>query len=173
MNTFGQRACVGALAFVFTTFGTASHAEDIEITHCYSGTFVTFSQIKDVPILVSWAQNGIVMSAHPKKLLHNAVVRCEGVQIGGGASRSGHGFCKIVDDDGDAYHCPDSPHGARLRSEISPWHRKMERCHWQPALHAHRTQPAEQRCHAGYLSDLPAGGGAVRSSELGLATPRR
>ena len=47
MNTFGQRACVGALAFVFTTFGTASHAEDIEITHCYSGTFVTFSQDGD------------------------------------------------------------------------------------------------------------------------------
>jgi len=50
---------------------------------------VTFSQIKDVPVLVSWAQNGIGMSAHSKKLLHNAVVRCEGVQTRGGASRSG------------------------------------------------------------------------------------
>lgn len=90
------------LAGVFAAFGTTSYAEEIEITHCYSGTFVTFSQINDVPVLVSWAQNGIAMSAHPKKLLHNAVIHCEGVQIGGGASRSGHGFCKIVDDEGDA-----------------------------------------------------------------------
>ena len=104
MNRSGQRACAGALAFVLSVsgLGATSYAEAIEITHCYSGTVVTISQIKDVPPVFSWAQNGIIMSAHPKKLLHNAVVHCEGVQTGAGAARSGYGLCKIVDDDGDA-----------------------------------------------------------------------
>jgi hypothetical protein len=58
--------------------------------------------MKDPPALVTWSQNGIIMSAHPRKLLNNAVSHCEGVQVGGGATRVGNGFCKIVDEDGDA-----------------------------------------------------------------------
>jgi hypothetical protein len=34
-------------------------------------------------------------------MLDSAVVHCEGVQRGAGPERYGHGFCKIVDDDGD------------------------------------------------------------------------
>src|SRR5919205_3403234 len=84
MSTSGQRARVGALAFVFATFG-AAYAEELEITHCYSGTFVTFNKAEGTSTLLSWAQNGIIMSTHPKKLFQNAVVHCEGIQIGAGA----------------------------------------------------------------------------------------
>jgi hypothetical protein len=42
------------------------------------------------------------MSSHPKKLLHNAVVHCEGIQIGTRETGSGQGYCKIIDEDGDA-----------------------------------------------------------------------
>ena len=101
MNASEQRAWVGLLAVVFAAFGMTSHAEEIEITHCYSGAFVTFNKTEGTSTLLSWAQNGIIMSAHPRKLLHNAVVHCEGIQIGAGAARSLHGFCRIMDDDGD------------------------------------------------------------------------
>jgi hypothetical protein len=103
MNTSGQRTCiyVVALAIAFLSFGRTSQAEDIEITHCYSGAFVQFNKTEGTSPLLSWAQNGIIMSAHPKKLLQNAVIHCEGIQIGLGQSRSLHGFCKIMDDDGD------------------------------------------------------------------------
>jgi hypothetical protein len=93
-------ARVVALGFVFATFG-AAYAEELEITHCYSGTFVTFNKAEGTSTLLSWAQNGIIMSTHPKKLLQDAVVHCEGIQIGAGAARSLHGFCRIMDDDGD------------------------------------------------------------------------
>ncbi len=35
------------------------------------------------------------------KLLDSAVVHCEGVEHGFGASRTGYGLCKITDNDGD------------------------------------------------------------------------
>ncbi len=75
-------------------------AEDLEITHCYSGSGTLFSH--GAIVLASWTQNGIVMSHHPKQLLHNAVVHCEGIQRGGGVTRTGEGLCRIVDEDGDA-----------------------------------------------------------------------
>jgi hypothetical protein len=83
MNTSGQRTCIYvlALAVAFLSFRGTSQAEDIEITHCYSGTFVPFNKTEGTSPLLSWAQNGIIMSAHPKKLLQNAVVHCEGIQI--------------------------------------------------------------------------------------------
>src|SRR5450759_2963080 len=78
----------------------SAHAEELSITHCYSGSSTFFSH--GSTILVSWNSNGIIMSNHPKKLLHNAVEHCEGTQRGGGPSRIGDGLCKIVDEEGDA-----------------------------------------------------------------------
>jgi hypothetical protein len=98
----GFRNMSFAIAVAFLWFGATARAEEIELTHCYSGTGAPFFQSKDAPALTSWNQNGIVMSTHPKKLLHNAVVRCEGIQIGTRETGSGQGYCKIIDEDGDA-----------------------------------------------------------------------
>jgi hypothetical protein len=101
MNSFGKRIGIQIVALATLGFVTSSQAEELEITHCYSGVFVTFNKTEGTSTLMSWAQNGIIMSGHPKKLLHNAVVHCEGVQLGLGAARSLHGFCRIMDDEGD------------------------------------------------------------------------
>ena len=87
---------LATLAFVPT-----SRAEKLEITHCYSGTFNTFSKTDGTTALISWSQNGIIMSDHPRKLLQGAVTHCEGIQMGVGAARSLHSFCRIVDQEGD------------------------------------------------------------------------
>ena len=91
-----------AITVAFLGLGVTARAEEIELTHCYSGTGAPFFQSKDAPALTSWNQNGIIMSSHPKKLLHNAVVHCEGIQIGTRETGSGQGYCKIIDEDGDA-----------------------------------------------------------------------
>lgn len=92
-------------AFVaFIAFGlpSVSHAaEQLDVTHCYSGTATIFHTSKDVMPALSWAQNGIITSHSSGKMLENAVVHCEGVQRGLGPERTGYGLCKIVDDDGD------------------------------------------------------------------------
>ncbi len=92
-------------AFVaLTSFGFPSlsrAAEQLDITVCFSGTATIFHNSKDVMPALSWAQNGIMMSHSPSKMLDNAVVHCEGVQRGLGPERTGYGLCKIVDDDGD------------------------------------------------------------------------
>jgi hypothetical protein len=92
MNPSRLRIGIGAVLMAFCAQSPA-YAEDLEITHCYSGVFSVFNRTEGTSTLGSWAQNGIIMSAHPRKLLHNAVVRCEGIQIGLGAARSLHGFC--------------------------------------------------------------------------------
>ena len=90
--------------FVVVTVGVPSSscaAEQLDITHCYSGTGTIFHQSKEVMPAMSWTQNGIIMSHTPSKLLDNAVVHCEGVQRGVGPERTGYALCKIVDDGGD------------------------------------------------------------------------
>src|SRR5262249_18101906 len=79
----------------------AASAEQLDVTVCYSGTSTVFHTSKDVAPVFSWAQNGIMASHTPNKLLEDAVVHCEGVQRGAGPERTGYGLCKIVDDDGD------------------------------------------------------------------------
>ena len=80
----------------------ARAAEEVDITHCYSGTATIFhEQSKEALAAASWTQNGITMSHHDKKILDNAVVHCEGVQRGLGPERTGYGLCKIMDSDSD------------------------------------------------------------------------
>ncbi len=76
-------------------------AEQLDITVCYSGTATVFYQSKEVMAASNWAQNGIITSDTPSKLLDNAIVHCDGVQRGVGPERTGYGLCKIVDDGGD------------------------------------------------------------------------
>jgi hypothetical protein len=90
---------VGVLAVLCS--GKSALAEPIELTHCYSGVWSAFNKTEGTSLVGHWSQNGIIMSAHPNKLLHNAVVHCEGIQIGAAANRSIHAFCRIMDDDGD------------------------------------------------------------------------
>lgn len=103
MNNFKKRTCVAITAIALAAFGfvTASRADNLEITHCYSGVFNIFSKTEGTTALLSWTQNGIIISAHPGKLLQGAVTHCDGIQMGLGAARSLHGLCKIVDNDGD------------------------------------------------------------------------
>lgn len=79
----------------------ADAAEQLDITHCYSGKFSFFHDSKEVWSVSSWAQSGIIASNHENKILDNAVVHCEGVQRGVGEERKGYGLCKITDADGD------------------------------------------------------------------------
>src|SRR3954447_18726428 len=123
MKARSVRAWFAAIV-VLLIGGRASQAEDIEITHCYSGVYSAFNRTEGTSMLGSWSQNGIIMSAHPKKLLQNAVVHCEGIQIGAAAARSLHAFCRILDEDGDV-----------IIAEL-PWPHKgidftVSRRHWQ------------------------------------------
>lgn len=77
----------------------AQAAEEFEYTFCFSGTGTFFHKSKEAPIVVSWAQNGIIMS--DDKRFNNMTVHCEGVQMGLGQKRRGHGLCKATDLDGD------------------------------------------------------------------------
>lgn len=81
--------------------GQSVAAEQLDTTHCYSGTGTLINNAKDGMQVASWAQNGIIMSHSPSKLLANAVVHCEGVEHGVGENREGYGLCRIMDDDGD------------------------------------------------------------------------
>ena len=92
------------LAFGFAVVLLASAptvtAEELEVLHCYSGTNQFFSH--GPIVLLSWEQRGILTSSHPQKILDAAVVQCNGIQKGGGATRTGDALCKIIDQDGDA-----------------------------------------------------------------------
>lgn len=100
LNTYAIRAFIAAI-FISFVAGTACQAEAIEVTHCYSGVYSAFNRTEGTAVLGSWRQDGILMSAHPNKLLQNAIVRCEGIQIGLAAERLMHAFCRIQDEDGD------------------------------------------------------------------------
>jgi hypothetical protein len=93
-----------AVFTIVTGFGVLSPSlavEQLDLTHCYSGSGTVFHDTKDSMHAVSWTQNGIITSDSKSKLLDNAVVHCEGVEHGFGAGRTGYGLCKIMDDDGD------------------------------------------------------------------------
>ena len=94
---------IGVFAIV-TALGVPSSsraAEQLDITHCYSGVFTLFHDSKEVMSASRWTQDGIISSHAQSKMLDSAVVHCEGVQRGLGPERTGYGLCKIVDDDGD------------------------------------------------------------------------
>jgi hypothetical protein len=86
-------------AIVLSTAISAAAQQDW--TRCYAGTVTIFANVKQMKPLLSWAENGIIMSNGPNRLLNGAVTHCEGVQRGLGAERTGYGFCKVVDRDGD------------------------------------------------------------------------
>lgn len=89
---------------VVTGFGFLSPslaAEPLDITLCYSGSGSVFNNTGDEMQAANWTQNGIITNNLRSKLLHNAVVHCDGVEHGFGAERVGYGLCKIMDDDGD------------------------------------------------------------------------
>jgi hypothetical protein len=95
-----RKLCAVALSTCMLVVASSVSSEELELTHCYSGTGSSFSH--GTIALSSWNSSGILSSNHPKKLLHSAVIRCEGIQRGGGPTRIGDGYCKIVDEDGDA-----------------------------------------------------------------------
>lgn len=90
-----------SIATCLGVFSPPLAAEQLDLTRCYSGSGTIFNDSKDAMQAVSWAENGIIISHSPSKLLDNAVTHCEGVEHGLGANRTGYGLCKIVDDDGD------------------------------------------------------------------------
>jgi hypothetical protein len=87
------------LALAMPSAGRA--ADQMDWTRCYSGTLIVFENSKEAMPLFSWAENGIIMSDGPNNSLNGGVTHCEGVQRGDEAARSGYGFCRIVDPDGN------------------------------------------------------------------------
>jgi hypothetical protein len=87
------------LALAMPSAGRA--ADQMDWTRCYSGTLIVFENSKEAMPLFSWAENGIIMSDGPNNSLNGGVTHCEGVQRGDEATRSGYGFCRIVDPDGN------------------------------------------------------------------------
>ncbi len=94
-------AAVFTIAAGFGVLSPSLAAEQLDLTNCYSGSGTIFNDSKDAMQAVSWMQNGIITSHSQSKLLDSAVVHCEGVEHGFGASRTGYGLCKITDNDGD------------------------------------------------------------------------
>jgi len=91
---------LSVLLLISTILFSRTHAaEKFEFTECYSGTATIFHKNKDLPLVLSWASNGINMSDDVR--FNNSVAHCEGVQLGVGAKRSGYGLCTIIDVDGD------------------------------------------------------------------------
>lgn len=97
--TLRAAAVAGGIALAFASH--AAPAEQLRLTHCYSGTGGGFHNSQDAMQLTSWNQNGIISSDGPGKRLDGAVVRCEGVEHGVAQARVGYGLCKIADADGD------------------------------------------------------------------------
>jgi len=97
LHSLATLACAAGCAF-----GTISvAAEQMDITVCYSGTFTIINDARNELLVAGWRHSGIISSNSQSKLLHNAVVHCQGVEHGFGEKRTGYGLCKIVDDDGD------------------------------------------------------------------------
>ena len=75
--------------------------EEFECIRCYSGTFTILHKNRELPMTMSFEQNGIFMSRSANKFLDNATSHWEGVQVGFRESREGYVVGPIVDPDGD------------------------------------------------------------------------
>ena len=78
-----------------------SFGEEFEGIHCYSGTFTPMNKNRELPMMFSWKQNGIIMSKSENKFLDNATTHWEGVQVRIGEPREGYTVGHIIDPDGD------------------------------------------------------------------------
>ena len=78
-----------------------SFGEEFECIQCYSGTFTLMNKNKELPMMFSWKQNGIIMSKGQNKFLDNATIHYEGVQVRLGEAREGYQVGHIIDPDGD------------------------------------------------------------------------
>jgi hypothetical protein len=87
--------------FAFFVLISSVQAEEFERTHCYSGTDTMFHNPKDLTAVLSWQQNGIIMSDDQR--LNNMTVHCEGVQVGIGEKRKGYSVCTYKDVDGHMF----------------------------------------------------------------------
>jgi hypothetical protein len=59
--------------------------------------FTLFQDVKELPPVLSWAENSIATS--DDKRFNNMTFHCEGVQLGGGNKRKVYGFCASKDID--------------------------------------------------------------------------
>ena len=87
--------------FVLAIFLATAQAEDFERTSCYSGTYTMFHKNKELTPVISWQQDGIIMS--DDKRFNNVTAHCEGVVIGIGEKRKGYFVCTYKDADGDMF----------------------------------------------------------------------
>ena len=74
-------------------------AENFEYTACYSGTYTLFHNVKELPPVLSYAENSIATS--DDKRFNNMTFHCEGVQLGLGNKREVYGYCTSKDIDGN------------------------------------------------------------------------
>ena len=97
MTRFVFTCLIGLLIFTPAT----SFGEEFEFIRCYSGTVTFMNKNKELPMMFSWKENGIIMSKSENKFLDNATTHLEGVQMGLGKRREGYVVGHFVDPDGD------------------------------------------------------------------------
>ena len=78
-----------------------SFGEDFEFIRCYSGTWTMMNKNKELPMMFSYKEDGIIMSKSENKFLNNATTHLEGVQVRLGEPREGYAVGHIIDPDGD------------------------------------------------------------------------
>ena len=78
-----------------------SLGEEFECIRCYSGTWTIMNKNKELPMMFSYKENGIIMSQSENKFLDNATSHIEGVQVRLGEPREGYSVGHLIDPDGD------------------------------------------------------------------------
>jgi len=92
---------VVAIVFVLVIHIPVAQAETpYDITACYSGTITMLSQSKELTIF-SMDIKGIARSNHENKVFDNCTFNCVAVVRITAGKRTGLGYCKFLDPDGD------------------------------------------------------------------------
>jgi hypothetical protein len=91
---------LGAIAVLLTFYGSAA-AEDYDITNCSSTTITPIASGQDLTAFVADSK-GITRASPEKKAFDNNSFHCVSLVRLTRGQRSGSGFCRFVDPDGDS-----------------------------------------------------------------------
>ena len=95
------RLLLVALLALVMFLPVAQAEEQVEYTSCFSGTWTTFHDSKDLAVIGGWQVNGINISHSENKLFNGASFHCEGLTRIMGEKIQEFGYCRSTDPDGD------------------------------------------------------------------------
>ena len=104
-----------------------ARGEDVEATHCFTGTFTAISGSQELTSASHWAHHGIVRSSNKK--FENAATYCGGANRGTGPTRQGYVLCRMVDADGDIIMIHDPQPAGLVALRRRPGQSWVWRCH--------------------------------------------